>query len=74
MAELKLQKLPDRRPVKITISLPPELNRALAAYVQVYNETYGAREPAQALIPAMLASFIQSDRLFAQRRRNGEPS
>jgi hypothetical protein len=34
MAELKLAKLPDRTPVKLTISVSPELNRALVDYFE----------------------------------------
>ena len=33
---LKLAKLPDRVPVKITISVAPELNQALADYAALY--------------------------------------
>lgn len=71
MAELRLPKLPDRTPVKVTVSLSPELNRALSDYAALYREAYGEAEPVQALIPAMLASFLESDRLFARRRRGG---
>ena len=69
MPDLRLPKLPDRTPVKMTISVSPELNRALADYAALYAEVYGAREPVQELIPAMLASFLESDRHFARRRR-----
>ena len=69
MADLKLAKLPDRTPVKITISIPPDLNQALGAYTEMYAEAYGDAEPVQQLIPAMLASFLESDRAFASRRR-----
>lgn len=69
MPDLRLPRLPDRTPVKMTISLPPDLNRALGAYAELYNEIYGQSEPVQELIPAMLASFLDGDRLFARRRR-----
>lgn len=69
MGELRLQKLRDRTPVKMTIALPPELNQALAQYAELYRETYGQAEPLQELIPAMLASFLESDKAFARRRR-----
>jgi hypothetical protein len=69
MAGLRLEKLPDRTPVKVTISLPPELNQGLADYAELYRETYGQAEPVQELIPAMLASFLEGDKLFARRRR-----
>ena len=71
MTALRLARLPDRSPVKMTISLPPELSQALAAYAALYEETYGQPEPVQELIPAMLASFLEGDRLFARRRRGG---
>jgi hypothetical protein len=67
--DLRLPKLPDRVPVKIMISLSPDLNRALAEYALLYEETYGQPEPVQDLIPAMLETFLGSDRAFSQRRR-----
>ena len=69
MPDLRLRKLPERTPVRITISLSPDLNRALGLYARVYREAYGQEEPIAELIPAMLASFLDSDRAFAQRRR-----
>jgi hypothetical protein len=69
MMELKLAKLPDRTPVKVTICVPPDLHQALAAYAEMYREAYGEAEPVQELIPAMLASFLASDRSFARHRR-----
>ena len=69
MADIKLGKLPDRTPVKLTISVSPDLNQALGAYAELYNETYGASEPVQELIPAMLARFLDSDRVFVLNRR-----
>lgn len=69
MAGLRLGKLPERMPVKVTVSLSPELNDALADYATVYEETYGQAESVQVLIPAMLATFLEGDREFARRRR-----
>lgn len=71
MPELKLAKLADRTPVKMTISLSPDLHRALTSYVEAYREAYGQPEPLGELIPAMLASFLESDRAFARRGREG---
>lgn len=71
MPDLRLSRLPDRTPVKMTISLPPDLNRALSDYAELYNEVYGQSEPIQELVPAMLACFLDGDRLFARRRRQG---
>lgn len=72
--ELRLARIPDRTPVKITISVPPELNRSLAEYAALYEEAYGEAEPVQELIPAMLASFLESDRAFARHRRSRDSS
>lgn len=69
MSELRLRRLPDRTPVKLTINLSPELNQALLDYAALYGEVYGQPEPVQELIPAMLASFLDGDRAFARRRR-----
>lgn len=66
MPGLKLAKLPDRTPVKIAITVTPELNRMLQAYADLYRERYGEAEPVQVLIPAMLESFLKSDVAFSK--------
>lgn len=68
MADLKLAKLGERTPVKLTISVAPDLHAALSAYASLYTEVYGAEEPVTELIPAMLAGFLESDRAFARFR------
>lgn len=65
---LKLPKLPDRTPVKITLAVSADLNQALADYAAFYAQTYGQPEPVAELIPAMLATFLDSDRAFARGR------
>jgi len=69
MADLKLPRLPDRNPVKLTITLTPDLKQALEAYAATYKEAYGQEEPISELVPAMLARFLESDREFARRRK-----
>lgn len=69
MGELRLAKLPDRTPVKVTIQVSPDLHQALTDYAELYRESYGQAEPVQELIPAMLVSFLESDRAFARRRK-----
>nr|NUR36469.1 DUF2274 domain-containing protein [Sphingomonas sp.] len=68
MAELKLPQLPDRIPVKISISLMPDLHQALTDYAALYSNTYGCDEPIAELIPAILTAFLQSDRTFTRGR------
>jgi hypothetical protein len=68
MPDLKLPKLPDRTPVKLTISIMPELNEALSDYAKVYQSTDGQSEVVADLVPLMLKSFLDSDRGFAKAR------
>jgi hypothetical protein len=67
---LKLAKLPDRTPIKITVTVMPELNRALAGYAALYRETYGEKVEIPDLIPSMLEGFLASDREFAKSRKD----
>lgn len=69
MPDLKLSRLPDRKPVKLTIHVLPELKAALSDYAAAYEEAYGARESVADLIPYMLQSFLDSDRGFTRARR-----
>jgi len=68
MPEIKLAKLPDRTPVKLAITMTPELHNALTDYAAIYNATYGQSEPIAELVPHMLAAFLASDRGFAKAR------
>ena len=69
MSELKLGNLPDRTPVKITITVSPDLNQALRDYAAIYRTTYGEAESVANLIPFMLGAFLESDRGFAKARK-----
>jgi hypothetical protein len=69
MGTLKLAKLPDRKPVKITITVSAELNAALQAYAATYREAYGDAEEVSELIPYMVEQFLAADRAFAKSRR-----
>ncbi|MBY0512139.1 MAG: DUF2274 domain-containing protein [Rhodospirillaceae bacterium] len=71
MAELKLGKLPDRTPVKHTVTVSPELNADLHDYATVYEKTYGQAEKVPELIPFILQSFLDGDRGFAKARKQG---
>ena len=71
MPELKLGKLPDRTPVKISFVASPELNQALQDYASVYRATYGQAEAVAELVPFMLEAFLDGDRGFAKARKEG---
>jgi hypothetical protein len=66
MSPLKLTRLPDRKLVRLTIKINPDLNRALEQYTEVYNAAYGEKERLAVLIPHILESFLVSDRVFAK--------
>jgi hypothetical protein len=68
MTDLKLARLPDRTPVKLSLSVLPDLHQRLLAYQAAYAQAYGAEEPLTELIPAMLATFLDSDRNFAKQK------
>lgn len=68
MAALKLARLPDRTPIKLSINAMPDLHQALVDYAAHYARIYGAQEQVTHLIPAMLAGFIESDREFQRSR------
>lgn len=68
MSDLKLARLPDRTPVKLTVSIAPDLQHALADYATIYQQTYGDEQAIADLVPHMLAAFLASDRGFAKAR------
>ena len=70
MPELKLAKLPDRVPVKLTVTVSPELNRRLANYAALYKRTYGQEESVSELVPFMLGQFLDADRAFAKSHKD----
>lgn len=71
---LRLAKLPDRTPVKVTMTVSPELNRMLQDYAAFYAKTYGSEETVGDLCPYMLQAFMDGDRGFQKARRGTQPS
>jgi len=69
MPELKLARLPDRKPVKISITVNSNLNQKLGAYAEVYKGVYGEEEKVSDLIPFILEKFLDGDRQFKNRAR-----
>jgi len=48
--KIKLDKLPDTKPVKHTITVMPELEADLKAYAKVYEKAYGEKQDITALL------------------------
>lgn len=68
MTDIRLSRLPDRTPVKLAISIAPDLHLALADYATIYQQAYGDEQAIADLVPHMLAAFLASDRGFAKAR------
>lgn len=74
MADIKLARLADRTPVKLALSISPELHKSLCDYAELYREAYGEAPPLAELVPAMLEGFLAGDKAFLRRRRSREAS
>jgi len=69
MTGLKIKKIPDRTPVKITLSLPPEIYSDLLIYAEIYQKEHGSVETPQILAVQMITAFIQSDSGFRKAKQ-----
>ena len=70
MPELKLEKLPDRTPVKLSIVISPDLDRRLQDYAGAYKEAYGDEEKVADLVPFMLQKFLEGVRRISAPHRH----
>jgi hypothetical protein len=70
MAKLKLGTIEDDKPLKLTVEMPAAVHRDLVAYAEVLRRDTGQSsiEPTK-LIPAMLARFMATDRVFSKMKR-----
>jgi hypothetical protein len=75
MAKLKIDALPDDKPVKMTLELPAQLHRDLVAYAEAVGNQSGQPigDPVRLIVP-MLTRFIRTDRAFAKSRRSPHSS
>ena len=69
MPKLKIDAVPDDRPVKLALELPAQIHRDLALYADLLARQTGEQVEPVKLIPQMIARFIAADRGFAQLRR-----
>jgi len=66
---LRIGKLPDLTPVKLTVSLDREVHQMLEDYARIYSESYGEAVKPSELIPSMIARFLASDNGFKRARK-----
>ena len=66
---LRIAKLPNLTPVKLTVSLDPEVHQMLEDYACIYSDSYGeAVKPAE-LVPSMISGFLATDIGFKRARK-----
>ena len=66
---LRIAKLPNLTPVKLTVSLEPEVHQMLEDYAKIYGDNYGeAVKPAE-LVPTMISGFLATDNGFKRARK-----
>ena len=73
MTRLKLGAIPDDKPVKLTVELPADVHRDLAAYAEALARESGQQLDPSRLIAPMLARFMAADREFRKARRGAVP-
>ena len=66
---LRIAKLPDLTPVKMTVSLEPELHKMLEDYARIYSDNYGETVKPAELVPSMIAGFLATDNGFKRARK-----
>jgi hypothetical protein len=69
MAKLKLSRVPDDKPVRLTVKLPRAVHLDLIAYGELLGDGTGQVVEPRNLIPPMLARFMSTDRAFLKARR-----
>ena len=62
--KLRLGPLPKAESVRLTVMLPATIKADLDRYAELYAATYGELVDAVALVPHMLATFMDRDRAF----------
>jgi hypothetical protein len=70
MPKLKIEALPNDKPVKVSLELPVPLHRDLLAYAEAVSNQSGqpVGDPIRLIVP-MLTRFMATDRAFAKSRR-----
>ncbi len=67
---LKIGAIPERKAVRITLSLPPDVREALADYAAIHAKEFGRRTPIGELAALMIERFLNSDAAFRRARKS----
>jgi len=72
--KLRLGPLPRTELVRLTVALPAAVKADLDRYAELYGAAYDEAVDAVALLPHMLAAFMERDRAFRKRRQVAPPA
>lgn len=72
--KIRLGPLPNADTVKVTITVSADLKALLDQYAELHAKTWGVVVDVPALIPHMLSTFMDRDRVFNVIRRKPDPS
>lgn len=67
--KLRLGPLPRSELVRLTVVFPATVKADLDRYAALYGAAYGEAVDAAALVPHMLAAFMERDRAFRKARQ-----
>ncbi|MEZ5897231.1 MAG: DUF2274 domain-containing protein [Parvularculaceae bacterium] len=67
---LKIGAIPERKPVKISASLPPDVADALNDYAEIHAREFGRKTPIGELAALMIERFLNSDTAFKRARKS----
>ena len=66
---LRIAKLPNLTPVKLTASLEPKIHKMLEDYARIYSDSYGETVKPAELVPSMISGFLATDNGFKRARK-----
>lgn len=67
--KLRLGPLPRSEVMRLTVVLPASVRSDLDRYAELFGAAYGEAIDAAALVPHMLAAFMERDRVFRKTRQ-----
>lgn len=71
--KLRLGPLPKTEVVRLAVALPAKVKADLDRYAEAYAAAYHEPVDAAALVPHMLAAFMERDRGFRKTRAGSQP-
>lgn len=75
MSKLKLGRIEEGKPIKLTLALSPAVDRDLTAYAEALSQQSGQPPPDKArLALEMLSRFMATDRAFRRLSRSATKS